>query len=428
MGGLLALVVAGGVAVSACSADPLASGDDQLVPTTVAAGEEPEPTTVAPTVASTVPDDGLSGRIAVGGNAGLQLLEPSGEPAAVLSSDAVTVSQPTWSRSGDRVVATVAAGASGVQTLVVADTGDDSVSTPVRRPYFFYSWSSDGSHIAALGPGLRGTSLDILDADGVPVSEVALDSGSLYLAWEPGGDDLLVHTDEDLFLVTDVADLGSLEPLGSPGEQFLAPAWIPDSRDALIVVQEVDGARLVRIEVDSARQMDLGPIDRAAGIVVSPDGTKALLAHSDAVSGGTTFASFMEVIPVADVTAPTELIDLVTGERTVISSSQSIWAEWSPDGSAIVLLQVSDSQLEWFLWSEGTLKGLGPFLPSPTFFQNYLLFGWQYVETPRVWSPDGRAIAYSAIENGLSGIYVHRLTDASPVRIADGDVAFWSPG
>ena len=414
--------------MSACSADPVASGDDLLEPSTVPAAEEPEPTTIAPTLESAAPDGSLAGRIAVGGNAGLQLLEPSGEPAAVVSSGAVAVSQPTWSRSGDRVVATIAAGGAGFQTLVVADTGDDSVSTPVRRPYFFYSWSTDGSYIAALGPGLIGTSLDILDADGVPVSDVALDSGSLYLAWEPGGDDLLVHTDEELFLVTDITDLGSLSPLGSPGEQFLAPAWIPDTRDALIVVQEVDGARLVRIEVDSGRQTDLGPIDGAAGIVVSADGTKALLAHSDAVSGGPTFASFVEVAPVADVTAPTELIDLGTGERTVISSSQSIWAEWSPDGSAIVLLQPSESGLEWSVWSEGTLKGLGAFLPSPTFLQNYLLFGWQYVETPRVWSPDGQAITYAAIDNGQVGIYVHRLTDASPVRIADGDVAFWSPG
>ena len=179
--------------MSACSADPVASGDDLLEPSTVPAAEEPEPTTIAPTLESAAPDGTLAGRIAVGGNAGLQLLEPSGEPAAVVSSGAVAVSQPTWSRSGDRVVATIAAGGAGFQTLVVADTGDDSVSTPVRRPYFFYSWSTDGSYIAALGPGLIGTSLDILDADGVPVSDVALDSGSLYLAWEPGGDDLLVH-------------------------------------------------------------------------------------------------------------------------------------------------------------------------------------------------------------------------------------------
>ncbi len=410
--GLIALLGAGALVASGCSSEPV------------------EPAAVQESSAIPGPDStgDIGGHIAVGGTAGLQLLKPTGETVAVLASDRARVTQPTWSRSGDRVVATVIGGGVPSQTLVVGQDGDEPVSTDVRRPYFFYSWNDAGSRIAALGPGPRGTSLDVLDADGVPLSSVSLDSGSLYLAWEPDGGDLLVHTDGDLSLVTDVDDLSLLASLGSPGQGFLAPAWIPGTREALIVVEEAERGQLVRIDVDSGAQSDLGPVDGSAGIVVSPDGSRALVAHSSGDSGGTTFASFTGQVQAADVTGATEIVDLATGERERISRSPSIWAEWSPDGSAIVLLQPSGSELEWFVWSEQGLRGLGQFLPSPEFLQSYVFFSWQYVETPRVWAPDGRAIAYAATQDGVSGIFVHRLADDAPVRIADGDVAFWSPG
>ncbi len=393
--GLIALFGVGGLVASGCSSEPIAP---------------------------------IAGHIAVGGTAGLQLLDPTGEPVAVLAAETARVTQPTWSRSGHRVVATVLGGGVPSQTLVAGRDGNDQVSTDVRRPYFFYSWNDAGTRIAALGPGPGGTSLDVLDSDGVPLSSVSLDSGSLYLAWEPDGGDLLVHTDEDLSLVTDVDDFASLAPLGSPGQGFLAPAWIPGTREALIVVEEADRGRLVRIDVDSGAQSDLGPVDGFAGIVVSPDGSRALLAHSSGDSGGVTFASFTGQAQAVDVAAATEIIDLDTGEREPIGRTPSLWAEWSPDGSAIALLQPSGSELEWFVWSEQGLRGLGRFLPSPEFLQSYVFFSWQYVETPRVWAPDGRAIAYAASQDGVSGIFVHRLSDGAPVRIADGDVAFWSPG
>ena len=142
-----------------------------------------------------------------------------------------------------------------------------------------HSWSGDGRYIAALGPGPEGTTLDILTAEGELATEQQLDTRSFYLAWEPGGDDLVIHRDETLELVRDPLDLETLEPLGEPGQSFLAPGWIPGTRQ-IVIVDEADGGRLVRVDVDTGQRDDLGPVGGNAGLVVSPDGSRLLLSHS----------------------------------------------------------------------------------------------------------------------------------------------------
>ena len=48
-----------------------------------------------------------------------------------------------------------------------------------------------------------------------------------------------------------------------------------------------------------------------------------------------------------------------------------------------------------------------------------------------LWSPDGSAFVYAGqqVESGESGIWIQPATiGSSPARMADGVVAFWSPG
>jgi hypothetical protein len=320
----------------------------------------------------------------------------------------------------------------GLGQVSVFTMADGSMeNSDAARGYFFFSWSDDGNHIAALGPGPSGTTLDVLGANGRATDGPSLDAGSFYLAWEPGGDDLLVHRDRTLELVRDPTDLATREPLGAPGQSFLAPAWIPGTRRALIVVDGASGGRLVRLDVDSGEEVDLGAVGGSAGIVVSPDGSQALLAHGMAGAGGDIDISFRAGHQrlVQDVIAPTELVDVVSGDRTPVSDAPTLWAEWSPDGSKVALLQAASvGGVEWVIWEDGSIDSTGSFFPAPIFFRDYIFFAWQFVESPRIWSPGSDAVVYAGIDDaGVSSIFVRRLGEDDAVRVGDGEVAFWSP-
>ena len=439
---LVALLVAG--ACASVSPDELASqfpaSTTTSVPPTTTPDEVPDedadeavtPTTAAPTTTTVAPatlSASLGGSLVIGGLTDLTVTEPDGTLTRSFPTAGAVITQPTWSRDGDDLIAT--AMGEPVSTIAVRD-GAVTIR-PARRPYFFFSWSSDGQYVAALGPGPLGTTLDILAADGVPVSDDSLDTASFYLAWEPGGgDDLVIHRDRTLELVRDPTDLTTVEPLGEPGQSFLAPAWIPGTREILIVDEQGSGGRLVRLDVDTLASVDLGPVDGSIGISVSPDGTQAVLAHSVGPGGGGDVAvGFGRTGLVQDeVTAATELVDLATGERTPISDELSIWTEWSPDGTRLALMQPAadlDGAM-WVIWDGTTLTELEPFRPTVTFFRNYVFFSWQYTESPRIWSPDGDAIVYPASDGGADGIWVREMDGSGPVRVSAGSVGFWSSG
>ena len=212
-----------------------------------------------------------------------------------------------------------------------------------------------------------------------------------------------------------------------PWNPQVAPSWIPGTREALIATTTIDGNRLIRINVDTGEEVDLGPVSGTVGLVVAPDGSRALVANGAASGGDLAIANRR----VETVAGATEIIDLATGARELVSEEPAFWAEWSRDGSRLVLLQEAKggtAGVEWVIWEDGAVMGLGMFSPSPSFLRNYVFFAWQFVESPRVWSPDGQAVVYGGIDSdGTSGIYVHRIGAENSDRISDGDVAFWSP-
>ena len=423
---LLAMSLA--VAAMACTQ---VAPEDLAIPSssTVDAGVVAAPSSISTTVPSVIAAlADLPGSIAVSGAPELGVSLPTGEEDWAAPAD-THFSQPTWSRDGAHTIFfNYDPGAVGFGRIYSVDTESGTWTTAeARRPYFFFSPSYGGDFFAALGPGSSGTTLDILDSTGQPASDESLDAGSFYLAWEPGGDDLLLHRDATLELVRDPLDLENREPLGEPGQAFLAPSWIPGTREALIATVNPAGNRLIRINVDTGDERDLGEISGSVGIVVSQDGSRALLAHGAASGADLAIASRR----VQSVTGATEIIDLSTGARELVSPQPVFWAEWARDGSRLALLQAAEdgtAAMEWVIWEDGSAMGLGIFLPSPSFFRNYVFFAWQFVESPRVWSPDGQALVYGGLgSDGIPGIYVHRIGAEKSDRISDGDVAFWSP-
>lgn len=486
MGGAAACAL---LVASACSSAPTRSSvpaPDDWAP---APQQAPLATGLSPTEPPEAPEEsavevgpGSPGRglIAAAGPTGLRLLLPSGDVVGEVAPDYV-VTQPTWSRDGLRLAATLISPDSDDSLVAVVDiTTGDVTTVPARRPYFFYSWNHDATRLAALGPGSRGgTALDVLDQGGVPTSETSMQSSSIYLAWEPDGRRLVIHAGPQLLLVEDPDSLDYTE-LGSVGFGFTAAAWVPGTQDILYVdalappagdgsseaLGEEDGAEvrpwLVRRSIDSGQVVDLGPVTSLIGMAVHPDGDRVALSFAtlDQTSGAdpadtadstseveTASASLSDDDAAAQSQLPqwdgsVQMLDLATAERLTVLDLPGWWLEWSPDGRRLLMAtsapqeagaagEAGAVELAWHVWDDGGDGGsveLARFAPSVAFGRNYLPFADQYDETPRLWSPDSDAITFGASTSEGDVSAVARLDNVGGLTtLGPSDVSFWSP-
>lgn len=398
-----------------------------------AAEAEPEITAAGPDRAEAGSPAGGVGLMAVAGPTGLRILRSDGEVVADLA-EGLVVTQPTWSRDGSKLAATVIDPAAGTAEVAVVDAATwEMASARAIRPYFFYTWSHDGRFLAALGPRSGGgTSVDVLDAAGAPAANSSIEGGSMYVAWEPGGDDLLLHADDRLFLVSDLQAVEASADLGRVGTRFQAPAWVPGTRDFVYVEGSGDPAdtegRLVRRNADTSETADLGPANGPVNLAVDSRGRRAALSHSGPrpepdPAGAVTDLALTPLRP-----ERVEIVDLDTGRRTSVLDGLGLWLEWSPDGQRLLVAGIDDSGFAWHVWADGALETLSKLAPTETFARNYMAFANQYVETPRLWSPDGRTFGFGAMDGGRPVAVAIGADGQGASALGSGEVAFWNPG
>ena len=394
--------------------------------------------------------------IAAAGPLGLRLLEPGGEVVGLLRPDQI-VTQPTWSRDGLRLAATLVHPVTGASQVAVVDiTTGDIATVPTSRPYFFYSWSYDGSRLVALGPGpTGGTAASMLDETGAPASDATLQGQSMYVAWEPGGRRLLVHAGHQLLLINDVDSPRDHQDFGLVGVDFLAPAWVPGTQDFLYVdsydqapagIGEAElldrrstaSPQLLRRSTDSGDVTNLGPAGLYTMLAVHPSGDRAAISAASherpAVAGADSeTAPIPPTEPRTGVPAGSvQIVDLATGQRLTVLDRIGLWLEWSPDGRHLLIAAVRDDpasmRMSWHVWDGRQSYELARFAPTETFFRDYLWFADQYNEAPRLWSPDSDAITFGASTVDGDVTAVARLSSAGTMTsLGPSDVAFWSP-
>ena len=447
---------------SEAGTDPLA-GDPSFTapPTSLLRSAEPAPADERPAEPAGDGEGSTAGSlygslIAAAGPIGLRLLEPSGEVVGLLSPDQI-VTQPTWSRDGLRLAATLVHPATGASQVAVVDvTTGDIATAPSSRPYFFYSWSYDGARLVALGPGpTGGTGAFILDETGAPAADVTLQGQTMYVAWEPGGRRLLVHAGHQLLLINDVDSPRDYQDFGLVGVDFLAPAWVPGTQDFLYVDsydQAPAGAgeaellerrsttspQLLRRSTDAGDVTELGPAGLYTMLAVHPSGDRAAISaaspEQQALAGdGAETDSISPTGPETGVPAGSvQIVDLATAERLTVLDRIGLWLEWSPDGRHLLIAANTDDPggigMSWHIWDGQQSYELARFAPTETFFRDYLWFADQYNETPRLWSPDSDAITFGA--NTVDGdiTAVARLSSAGAMTsLGSSDVSFWSP-
>jgi len=381
------------------------------------------------------------GVVATAGNNGLRLLRSD---ATVIGSPDVgsAVTQPTWSRDGSKLIVSSLRGSVWQVSVIDGASGEVISTGSSTRPYFFFSWSHDGRRVAALGPGRAGTTLDILDADGTVIADSVVAGGSVYVAWEPDGSDLLIHADNRLLLVG--SDF-TVSPLGSVDLGFLAPSWVPKTRNALVLANTPTGSNLVMVDIDrrlsdptSDVTTDFGPTDGVVSVVVSPSGRTAALLHITSASLPDQNQTIAYRGPSASTsvvgasTAAIEEIDLSSGDRTPILDGIPFWGEWSPGGERLLVATFDPSQGDgiWSVWEAGAVTTLTRWVPTPSFLQRYIAFADQYVEQPRLWAPDGSAFTYAArnADNDDAVFIMDLDAAADPIQLDAAAVGFWSPG
>lgn len=395
-------------------------------------GAAPDPVREAEAESDIGTSAGGGGLVAVAGPTGLRILRPDGEVVAELA-EGMVVTQPTWSRDGSRLVATVIDPAAGTAEVAVVDASTwEMASVRAFRPYFFYTWSHDGRFLAALGPRSGGgTSVDILDAAGAPAANSSIEGGRMYVAWEPGGDDLLLHADDRLFLVSDLQAVEASADLGAVGVRFQAPAWVPGTRDFVYVEGAGDPSdgegRLVRRNADTSETADLGPANGPVNLAMGPRGRRAALSHTGSAPDPDPASAVTGLVQAPVRPERVEIVDLATGERTPVLDGPGLWLEWSPDGGRLLVAGIDDSGFAWHIWNGGTLESLSKLAPTETFVRNYIAFAGQYVESPRLWSPDSRSVGFGAVEGSQSVAVVIRADGTGATALGSGEVAFWNP-
>ncbi len=411
------------------------------------------------------PTDGVSsgrGLIAAAGPVGMRLMRPSGEVIGELGRDQI-VTQPTWSRDGSRLAATLINPASGDSQIAVVDIATGNIQTAAAvQPYFFYTWSYDGSRLIALGPSQTGgTAAFILDETGTPASDVWISGQSLYVSWEPDGRRLLLHAGHRLVLVNDVDSPRDHDDYGLVGIDFLAPAWVPGTQDFLYVdsygqapagagEQELLDRRsttspqLLRRSADTGEITDLGPAGLYTTMAVHPSGDRVAISAASTQrpgfagdrSGSDSPSQSEQTAQVVSETGipagSVQIVDLATAERRTVLDKIGHWLEWSPDGRQLLIATSADDPsgigMSWHIWDGQRSYELARFAPTGTFLRDYLRFADQYVETPRLWSPDSDAITFGAntAEGGVTA--VARLDGAGALAsLGTSDVSFWSP-
>jgi TolB protein len=390
-------------------------------------GDPPEASgsrTTQPSPSPTPPPTGVPGavgRIAVLDAAGtLTVFDADGSDAtsiAVSDPASTLVRQPTWSPDGTRIawVGLDPDGASATVMTAAAD-GTQPTDTAVAAAPFYLSWDPTSSRIVYLG-GSASADIELGLVDVAARTSAPIDAGTpFYFSWAPKGKQMVVHVGDDR--LDTLAIDGTFTPLGERPGRFSAPVWTADGRTLFFVTQGSGRQRLVAQDVATDRRETLVRFDGGIAFVVSPDGGRV---------------AYQVVEDGPKIAVPLSVIDRVTGTTDRVADGYSPAFFWSPDGTKLLSMMPEVDERLWFrwnVWEDGSSFTTGRFVPSLELSRDYLQFFEQYAQSMRLWSPDGSAFVYAGeTESQGSGVWIQPATpDATPVRVADGVVATWSPG
>jgi TolB protein len=266
-----------------------------------------------------------------------------------------------------------------------------------RVPHYVM-WSPLGDTIAIAAAASEGITLYLSDAGGAYRSDAVATGAPLFSSWSAGGDQLAIHTGNDLFVYWP----GSRrkEPVSSRAVGFRTPAWAGSK--VIYAEPAHSGVSLKVHDASSGEPLEL-PGFRGGVALVPCRARPGLLAVAVAADANT--GLFNELW----------LVDVEQG-RTLekLHSGPFVAAWWPPPGASLAVLvptQSGDGQYRVHLVSlEGRMLATSDsFVPAQD-FRTLLGFFDQYAQSHELWSPDGAALLLTGRLGG----------DAVAASFADG--------
>ena len=179
-----------------------------------------------------------------------------------------------------------------------------------------------------------------------------------------------------------------------------------------LVVEEPDGVRT--------------PVASVAGFtmfVVNRQGSRVAL---QVVGESTPIQVALSDVP-AVPTGGVVVVDVESGEVNVASQSPSVGFFWSPDGESLLVMGTDDDLVAPHVWqTSGESTEFTQYRPSGTVARDLLPFFPQYAQSLTFWSPDSTAFAFGGAIEGNQGIWVQRVDETEPTKVADGIWVAWS--
>lgn len=331
--------------------------------------------------------------------------------------------------------------------------------TDQNYPFYLY-WSPDSQIVSFLAnKDAQTIALNIARTD-QPDSKQEVDSGSpFYWAWSPDGSQMFTHvggtraqdTGARLALLAPQSN-DAPHPLAAAPGQFQAPQW---SRTGKILYSTEDGTdqAIALSDTPGSEGKKLASYRGRASFALSPD--EASVAYL-VTAPQTQLAHF----------GPLRVVGANGEDSRVVSQEPALAFLWSPDSKRLAYLTVevnenqsnfnfdtpappiaarlpekfsggarSDQggevrlQLLWHVWDRAanTSRVVATFVPTTSFLSMIPYFD-QYANSSTFWSPDSRALVYTAKETADGGgVYIADAGGAAaPRKVGDGVIAYWS--
>ena len=370
----------------------------------------------------------------------VETIAPDGRDRRQISDESFRFQFPVWSPTGDYLAAT---GGIGVYRLVDAvETETRPLYTSHDQPPFYLYWSPDGRILSFLTNHPRGIGLRLVAVSGEQESRLLATGSPFYWAWTTDSAQLLIHTG----FVGEEARLALLDAASGHGGPDLATPGLFQSPDI-----SHNGRYWAYAELDQNGNSWLVAVDTQTGDAQRQRHAGLVAMSWDPTANRLAFISARDES--LDFVGPLRLMDMATGEVSLLSRETALAFFWSPDGRYLAVITtdiegdaviadkngrsdapgkraaqstLSDLDLILVDTRSGDRRHLLNFEPTRSFIAQFLPFFDQYALSHRLWSPDSAAIVLPIRENRTNYVVVVPVSGGTVRQLAAGDMPFWS--